>query len=535
MKKSLAMLLAAALLLSCASFALANEETPVLTIAVEALTNVEDYSTNTFTKYLEEKLGVKLEFQIWSEPTTKLSLLVGGNTKLPDIICFPLDNTTIFKYGSTGVFQPLNEYYQNAELAVNFQALPQEKQALMLSSIKQADGNMYSMPLLGEFFPNNSRYNLLINKTWLDELNLEIPATTEDLRKVLKAFAENDLNHNGEKDEIPMLSCTNGFGTNVAGVLLNSFVKCDPSKGYCAVENGKISAAFMTDAFRDGLRYIRTLVDEGLLDAASFTQTKDQFKAITNQEVARVGILQIGDHDQAFTKPADAPAGYISFYDHPLASQYVYMQIPEGPTGEHNKIYAPTTPNQLFFITKDCQNPELAFRLGDLGYDSYASLISRHGTEGKNWTRDPEILKNYKAATINGETLAVEWVLLEDPWGRAQNEHWYQRYPGWFAIDFNLKRGQKLDAKPSKIEIVYDMFQSTVPTEYIATQVYTAEELDELAFMSVESYVSECITAFATGNMDIEKDWDRYINELKSMDVERFIQIMQSGYDRAHQ
>ena len=53
--------------------------------------------------------------------------------------------------------------------------------------------------------------------------------------------------------------------------------------------------------------------------------------------------------------------------------------------------------------------------------------------------------------------------------------------------------------------------------------------------MSVESYVSECITAFATGNMDIEKDWDRYINELKSMDVERFIQIMQSGYDRAHQ
>ena len=50
MKKFLAMLLAAALLLSCASFALANAETPVLTIAVEALTNVEDYSTNTFTK-----------------------------------------------------------------------------------------------------------------------------------------------------------------------------------------------------------------------------------------------------------------------------------------------------------------------------------------------------------------------------------------------------------------------------------------------------------------------------------------------------
>ena len=30
--------------------------------------------------------------------------------------------------------------------------------------------------------------------------------------------------------------------------------------------------------------------------------------------------------------------------------------------------------------------------------------------------------------------------------------------------------------------------------------------------------MKECITAFATGNMDIEKDWDRYINELKNID-----------------
>ena len=33
--------------------------------------------------------------------------------------------------------------------------------------------------------------------------------------------------------------------------------------------------------------------------------------------------------------------------------------------------------------------------------------------------------------------------------------------------------------------------------------------------------------------MDIEKDWDRYINELKNMDVDRYLEIVQNGYNRS--
>jgi len=42
---------------------------------------------------------------------------------------------------------------------------------------------------------------LWINVSWLQQLGLQIPKTTDDLIKVLKDFRENDPNSNGRKDE----------------------------------------------------------------------------------------------------------------------------------------------------------------------------------------------------------------------------------------------------------------------------------------------------------------------------------------------
>lgn len=50
-----------------------------------------------------------------------------------------------------------------------------------------------------------------INKQWLDNLKLEVPATTDELYTVLKAFKEQDANGNGDsKDEIPMMGTPAG-------------------------------------------------------------------------------------------------------------------------------------------------------------------------------------------------------------------------------------------------------------------------------------------------------------------------------------
>lgn len=58
----------------------------------------------------------------------------------------------------------------------------------------------------------SSGQNLMINKSWLEKLGLEVPKTWDDLTKVLTAFKNDDPNGNGEADEIPML--INQLGTS---------------------------------------------------------------------------------------------------------------------------------------------------------------------------------------------------------------------------------------------------------------------------------------------------------------------------------
>ena len=37
---------------------------------------------------------------------------------------------------------------------------------------------------------------------------------------------------------------------------------------------------------------------------------------------------------------------------------------------------------------------------------------------------------------------------------------------------------------------------------------------------------------FATGDMDLDKDWDSYLKELDNMGLEKYISISQTAYDR---
>lgn len=67
MKKILSLILVLAMILSASmvpTFAQA-EERPVITIAREANTMIEDYDTNEFTLMLEEALGVDIQIEIY--------------------------------------------------------------------------------------------------------------------------------------------------------------------------------------------------------------------------------------------------------------------------------------------------------------------------------------------------------------------------------------------------------------------------------------------------------------------------------------
>lgn len=555
MKRTLSLVLVLTMLLSLFSgvaFAEADKgEKTVFTVAVGANALIDDYQNNYFTKYLEETFNVELKMEVWSEPKTKLSMLVGANAELPDIICFQLDDATTYKYGASGAFLDLTEYYENPELAPYYQNLTniypgRNYKQLVDEGATSPDGKKYNIPLVGMYFPNEVKFGLWVNQEWLKAVEMEAPTTPEQFKEMLIAFRDKDPNGNGKADEIPMMGNT-AWASNPAAVILSFFCDANPDYKYFSVKDGTIYPQFMTEEFKTGLKYLRSLVEEGLLDPASFTQNDAQLKSIINTEddTAVVGVLQTycGSATK-FNAPTPIPTGWRQENDHPVGKQYRLIKYPTAVEGLNSAIYTKPNGIPMWFITKDCENPELAFKIGDLGFDPYTQLSSRHGWEGVNWTSDPEELKGIYAATIGGERLETKWYVTQDPDPITQHYTWRQQFPGVFAYEFNLYRGWVVD--PTKetcmsmnFDLWYDEFydaEGNLKVEAIGQLKYTEDETEELTLIknAVDTYVAECITAFATGNMDIDRDWEGFLEELKGMEVDRYTEIMQDSYDRAN-
>ena len=162
----------------------------------------DSFTNNEFLQQLEAETNVHIEWQVqslndWGEQ--KGIMLAGG--ELPDIIFGNQTFNDADIMNNSELFMPLDDLID--------QYMPNYKKALEeMPDLKKVctfpDGQMYSM---GKNLPlrPKSCNQPIINKQWLDNLNLEVPTNVDELYEVLKAFKEQDANGNGDpNDEIPI-------------------------------------------------------------------------------------------------------------------------------------------------------------------------------------------------------------------------------------------------------------------------------------------------------------------------------------------
>ena len=117
-KRVAAMMMAAAMGTSMIGVipAAAEEERETLKLALTQSSMVTDYENNYFTKYLEDKLNINIEFYMLpadsAEARTKVNLMATSNEDLPDVMITDnfLTNEMILQLGDSGFFTPLNDY-----------------------------------------------------------------------------------------------------------------------------------------------------------------------------------------------------------------------------------------------------------------------------------------------------------------------------------------------------------------------------------------------------------------------------------------
>lgn len=496
------------------------QEMVTLEYMIPSSPNVSDYEDNHLTQLLEERTNVRINLRLTpsQDYNNKMNLMFASQSDLPDII-FPngIDVNAQLMWGDQGVLLPLDDLLE--EHAVRFWELL-EREPHVEGLIRAADGRIYSLPRIGACPHCNPSKRFWINQNWLDALGLDTPTTTEEFRDVLEAFRTQDPNGNGEMDEIPLIGSRTGWNAAPRHFLLNSFLNYNEEQGgMMYIENDTVIPAFTQPEYRDGLAYMNSLVEEGLLDPVSFTQDFNQLQQLIISNPMIVGVF---------------PAGGTPHYneDHSTYA-YVHLDPLQGPEGVQNAMYNPWSGVNIGqgSITSEAAYPEVAIRWFDQFYDFETTVTARYGRQGVDWryVEDGEVFLN----SAKQQTPAV---MLNEVWGVQQphNIHWYLKHPGYTDISIETADWDEFDRIAAMGDSTIKLLDFTLPTETqmppVALSPADVQEYNELK-STIETYVEESRVRFIVGDLNIENDWDAYLATLESLGLERFVEMKQGAYD----
>ena len=529
-------LLLALLMISAVAFADVPEELQVsenfplaepvsMTILMPQQSDVVDLKDNVVFQLLKEYTNIDINLvTVPSEDgKEKLNLLLNSGDYPEVIMGIGLNSQDLENYGvQEGILIPLNDLIDQyaPKISAQLEAHPNWKVDMTCS-----DGNIYAIPAVDSAGVGhvNCAMKYWINEQWLKNLGLEMPQTTEEFKKVLLAFKNDDPNGNGLQDEIPLSGCINSWNADPYLFLLNAFGYFDTN--YYYLKDGTFRSILDQDYMKEGLAYMNDLYREGLIDPAAFTQDNSQLTALGNN--ADIEILGC------------SPAGHVGMLldinNVPRYIQYAMMLPLEGPSGYRAIPYTKSVSvnGGMFMITDACKNPEIAIQIADLFSDPIWTLQGQVGTRGVEWDYADEGTLGMDGVT----PAAYKFLQYQTP---AQVvDAWWWTYRG-MEIDWKNLIQTDPDAimDPANFEsrLAYEtskLLPFAADVDPIPTLRFTNDDSTTYNQLNtaIGDYAKIAITEFITGERNIETDWDAYLKDLENLGYGRMIELIQKTYD----
>ena len=512
-----------------------------LTLAVQEDLKIGDYKNTVQTRLIEQATNTDLEFIVLPsiDYGTRINLMVmSGGRELPDIITTngSFGDSMIYQWAREGAILPLKKYYDDPVISANIRSAQTRANYNFLPEITSPDGEIYGIPWLLQFEGNEVPGKFWYYKPWVDKLNLSLPTNTEEFRTFLRAIVTQDPNGNGIADEI-------GFGgvlqnlTGAGGVnfwfnyLMNPFVYV--GEGLLNIENGKLSVPYNTEGWKTGLKYIRSLIEEGLIPVENLTQDSNQLIALANSNPLRVFSY--------VTYSGNLPTNTE------IRDQTFIMPPLKGVNGTQYSTIIPAVAQIYFLITSNCKNPEAAFRVGDIMMREDISITNRFGERGVQWdyVQDIPNAASRFAQYLEGWTPKI--ITYDDVtyWSTpnvVSNAGWNQRGSGFLAYDIVhgrfLPQETMTEGYQTNLSSAISMYTKAAfgPKEVLGKLIYTDDEILVIGDIrsTLNSYVLEMTSNFLAGNRNIDASWDSYITELNNIGLTRMLSTMQIAYDRMH-
>ncbi len=337
--------------------------------------NADVSDNNDFAKFkpmlrkAAEELGYDIEWVPVLEgggEMDRMSTMLAGD--LPDVFWGLLSDSQIIN--NSGLFVALEDKLE--EFAPHVYALYEEGVDGWRDFLTYPDGHIYGMMGSTLVNPNNAiQGTMWINKSWLDQLELEIPATMAELEEVLVAFRDNDCDGDGDAaNEIPLDWCQKHYAAKY-----NELAQCfgfPLNGGFYDIVDGRIVSIVDTEEYRGFLEEFHRLTAAGLVNVEGATQTEEQYNS--NLSGGKVGVFW-GWAPYTYMSEEDMKAQYVPLP--PISAEGTTFRVQPNLNNANRDCYV---------ITTACQNVEAAMKLWDyLSVDEAASFSTAFGEEGLVW------------------------------------------------------------------------------------------------------------------------------------------------------
>lgn len=509
-----------------------------------------------------EKRGIILEKELVANEQygTVVQTRMAAASDLPDLINLtPLDDVTALNLGINGQIldwlKPLEKYSRPDPLApenINGDPSLSLKQRLekitpfAISLCTAPDGNMYWMPNAryrapvkladGTMVEDLDVVGACIRYDWLQKVNMEVPTTVEGFLEALRAFQKNDVNGNGQKDEMYSIDCYSySFFSGIAQWfgLTPGVVGIDPN-------NDRVTSAWYQDGVKDYFKLLKQMVDEGLMDVGLVGATEEMFnQAIAENRIAGLRtyanltwfadlIKDDPDAEYATIAPIQAVEGVAPFMlcD---SNKLVYDK------------YAMTKA-----CTEEVQEAIIHYYDFATGTD-VAKLLSNNGVEGVDYEfvddeRNPgrKVVKslltgttqeNYEAHVggISFFLHGVPWMSGEDPdvLAKLNTGTVQDTLDGWEGSEKG-KRGfiRKIEQMVHRPYVISPFSSSTyaIPTQ-------EEQEVLTTYLTALNSYSDELGMNLILGNESLD-NWDSFMQKFRDLGLDEVIKVNDARYQR---